>query len=214
MLQTPNNVLTVGAKAHVAATYDEAHGVTIWVNGVSKANAAITGTWNQTFHENVTFAAEVLDWPGGTPTAGVFSPDMWIDSFRVSNVNRYNSAFTAPATKFASGANTLMLLNFDREFDKNVITRGYTNAQPAYLAARAVGNYASGGYVERLRMNRLEFILQSSYGPMLARSVLGSISDCQWISGARGAGPLYWDYSFENSFRDNYVQSGATSPWG
>ena len=39
--------------------------------------------------------------------------DGWLDSYRISDVARYTSAFTAPTTEFENDADTVLLLNFN-----------------------------------------------------------------------------------------------------
>lgn len=98
-VQYTNLQLQAGQWYHVAATYNSGS-ARVFVNGAASATANV-GTLTQG-------PAIVL---GGLSGYSFF--DGTIDELRISNVVRYNGAFTAPTAPFTADGNTLLLWSLD-----------------------------------------------------------------------------------------------------
>lgn len=107
---------------HFAFDYD---GTTlrVYVDGVVRASAAVTGTLKQHPAEEVNLGA----WHTIQPFSSLYGTSLLgtYDGIRISNVARYAGAFVVPTAKFTSDANTLVLMNFDLQIGP--MTRAYTN---------------------------------------------------------------------------------------
>lgn len=170
-----------GGIDHVAVTYDGA-ALTLWVNGVSAATAAVVQQYLYIQPwEDFWLGAETQNFPAGAVFASMI--DGAIDSIRFSKVSRYSGTFTPTYTKFltqpagptpqsgySSDANTLALLNFDQQF--NNLTGVYTA-------------YGSGiGYVPWHGSNWFTQTPQSISGLTIDGG--GAIGSCLMMQGIQG----------------------------
>lgn len=114
-LTSPAGCVPLNTATHVALTYD---GTTLrlFCGGVLQNSVAATGTVTQALEESVYVGLDNRGWPqgGGFTTAA----DAGVDSLRLSDTARFTGAFAAPTAKFAYDANTLVLCNFDQQFDQ------------------------------------------------------------------------------------------------
>jgi hypothetical protein len=120
-----------GGQYHLALTFDGAN-ARFFVNGVLAATQAAVGTLTQAINEDVTLGPTIDRWPDGAILNG--AAPVSVDSVRVSQTARYVAGFSAPTAKFVSDANTLMLLNFDSQYD--MFTVGNTKTGNAHLFTR------------------------------------------------------------------------------
>jgi hypothetical protein len=112
--------LSTAVTHHVALTYD---GTTarLFLDGALADAAATTGSLAQGSHEDVTLGPMTAGFDATVTNPAVAGV---IDSVRLSSTARYSGAFTAPTSKLASDASTLIVVNFD---------------QVAYGATQAIG---------------------------------------------------------------------------
>lgn len=116
---TGNTIVDDGIWHHIAVTRQASTGgVWLYVDGVldgSDPSSASTGDISYRngrmsgFPDDPTlvFGAEKHDYPGSLYYKG------HLDEFRISNIIRYNSNFSVPATPFMPDANTKALFHFD-----------------------------------------------------------------------------------------------------
>ena len=99
---TTGNVLT--------ATNTWYHIAVVRISGTTRiyVDGALAGTDTG---DSYTLAATADSRIGGL--AGAFSPDGYIDEFRISDTARYTGGFSKPKVPFGNDANTLMLLHMD-----------------------------------------------------------------------------------------------------
>ena len=145
---------SLGATHHMALTYDGST-ARLFIDGSLQASAGATGGLVQKFHENwqIGYGA-VSQWPVGNtdtfPTKGS------IDSIRISNVARYTSGFTPPASKLTADGNTLALQNWDGIFDMFALGSG-TNG-PCYMVYhRPTGGAETSAGLANVEIKELSF---------------------------------------------------------
>lgn len=144
-VNSAGGALTAATTYHIAMTYDGANlRLYAAIPGASStvlATTAATGTVVQDVSEDVMLGVETRYTPEGydgvNPSFG--STGGTIDSIRISNSARYTGTITAPSAKFTSDANTLLLMNFDKQVGP--MTRAYTKNGDAYLTLRAASGY-------------------------------------------------------------------------
>lgn len=120
-----------GVTHHLALTYNGSI-LTLWLDGVSIATAAASGTLTVPPYESFMIADT---WPqvypgmqGSNPTAPAY-----YDSLRISNTARYTTGFTKPTAKFTGDANTVLLLNYP--------TNSPTGTMEAFVGTSATPGY-------------------------------------------------------------------------
>lgn len=175
-IYTPNNAVIPGTVAHIAFTYD---GTTmrLFINGVMKASAVVGGTITQRMSEDFTIGSKVNGFPEST-----FDNPMakgWIDSLRISSNARYTTNFTAPTSKHASDGNTLLLLNFDNNYDQFTVASTIYGAMHLFLRRFGGGI----GQVGNVHLSDLSFI---GSGPEFIYMISSMIDNVQVTSNRRG----------------------------
>lgn len=141
------------ANHHLALDYDGSK-IRLFLDGVMEDSEAVTGTVTQQDWEHVELGYHHSYWPelGGYG----YPASAYVDAVRLSKVSRYgsDSSFTPPATKWGTlDANTMLVLNFDEQFDAFTVGRtGLTPATPnVYLfLRRSAYSYAFDVRLERL----------------------------------------------------------------
>lgn len=93
--------MSTGVWYHIAAVI-ASNTITIYLDGVSKGSAAISGTPQFSAGTGL-----VIGWGAS------WSYNGWVDEVRVSNSARYTANFTPSTTPFQNDANTLLLLHMD-----------------------------------------------------------------------------------------------------
>lgn len=175
-VQAPANTLVQGNVYHIALTYD---GITVrlFVNGVMKGSQAATGTINQKAAEDFVVGPKVLAFMESN--FGNYMAKGWVDSIRVSATARYTANFGAPTAKFASDGNTMLLLNFDNNYDQFTIAQTMYGAQ--YLFLRRFGG--GMGQVGNLHLSDLSFV---GTGPEFIYVISSMIDNVQVTASRRG----------------------------
>lgn len=123
--------MSLSTPHHVALDYD---GTTIrlFLDGLLEDSEAATGTVTMALHESIGIGSVPPFFPEmGKSTYGAPAA---LDAIRLSSVSRYTAPFSKPTTKWTLDANTLIVLNFDEQFDNFTVAR--TNYGDAYLMMR------------------------------------------------------------------------------
>ena len=182
---------------HFAVSYDGAT-MNCYLNGTRFATASFTGNITQKDNEQMVVPGRVQRWPdGGNDFAGAAGS---VDSIRISNTARYTGAsFTAPTAKFTADANTLLVVNFDSQYDV------FTEAQDTNGAHRIPLMYRSewtGGGIVRSALRNIAFHgAAHGFGPMIYKDPR-SIHSNVIVAGGQG-GMLFSNNCFESSL-DSY----------
>lgn len=104
ILSTSNNTLPMNTWTHIALVFTGSAHV-LYVNGISKASSASTKTlFPSVFNQFVI---------GTTNSVNSNFWDGYIDDLRISNVARYLTTFTPPASAFTRDIFTILLNNFN-----------------------------------------------------------------------------------------------------
>ncbi|MGZ4816068.1 MAG: glycosyl hydrolase family 28-related protein [Terriglobales bacterium] len=176
ILQTPSNTISTGNVYHIALTYDGST-VRLFVNGALKASQAATGTVTQKMAEDFVIGPKVN---GFMETTFVnLMTKGWVDSVRISATARYTSAFTAPTTKATYDGNTLLLLNFDNNYDEFTVATTMYGQQHLFLRRFGGGM----GQVGNFHMADLSFI---GSGPEFIYMISSMIDNVQVTAARRG----------------------------
>lgn len=149
---------------HVAMTYDGTT-VRLFKNGVLDGSVAASGAVQQKATEIFSIGPLVTQFPesGITYHAAACA----IDSIRASNVARYIAPFTAPTAKFVTDANTLILLNFNVQYD--IFTIAQSSLGDNYLLYRSFPY--NGVNANIFTITGLSFYLgENANGPLLYRA--------------------------------------------
>lgn len=190
-LVSGNNTLNAGVVHHVALAYDGSN-VRIFTDGVLQDTEAATGTITQAACEDFTTTPPLL-WP----ESGAFLAAMpyTMDSLRISSTARYTATFTNPTAKFATDANTLLLLNFDG-YDAGMFT-GQTGASGSvYLVHRDSGLsvFQNNMRVEHIRLSNGS----GGYG-LFAHST--PFSHYSHVGGNGRVGLMFYGQNFLSTYR-------------
>jgi hypothetical protein len=199
-------LFTANATHHVALSYN---GTTVYLflDGVEVGSASGSGTlvW-PTF--------EVWTDAGGTYTPPAFWPDgdgapefatngAFHDSIRISNSARYTSGFTKPTAKFASDANTLLLLNYPSNApDETQLGVSGSSSQPIYFAVRGNNSTAQ---VPSVTLENLDVCPTGSDG-IFATWAPASLFDHIRCGAAHAYGINWYENDFESRVNDAFIQ--------
>jgi hypothetical protein len=202
------NLFTPNTTHHVALSYNGST-VYLFLDGALVGSSAGSGTL-------VWPAFETWSYAGGAFTPTTFWPDQdgspefntygaFGDSIRVSNVARYTSSFTKPTAKFASDANTLLLLNFPTNApDETQVGVWGSSSAPIYFAVR--GNNASA-QTPSVTLENLEVCPTGSDG-IFATWAPASLYDHIRCSAAAAYGINWYENDFESRANDIFIQGG------
>jgi hypothetical protein len=191
-----------GTTYHVAMTYD-GRMLRLFVDGRLEASAAAGGTLVQRAWEDVVVGPLVYQWPEGT--IAHFAADADVDSLRVSNVARYTTTFARPTAKLAADASTLMLLNFDEQYD--VFTVGRTKDGPAHLMYRDTSAANVGG-AYGMQIRRLLLAGGPHPGAILTYCNNAQVENLRVTSSTFGV--LMWQNCFLSKWTRPFIQIGGT----
>lgn len=123
--------MSVGVQYHIALTYDGAN-IRLFLNGVIQATQAVVGTITQKYYEDLCIGVVNTNY---SEAGRIMNPaSAYIDGVRFSNVARYTAGFTPPTAKWTLDGNTLVILNFDEQFD--IFTVARTSYGDAYVVLR------------------------------------------------------------------------------
>ncbi len=141
------SVLVPGMVHHLALTYDGA-AISLFVNGQQAAcqvlingelqnqprqtSVPATGPLRQLPAEDVTLGIAINNWPDGDPLFMIWEGAL--DSVRISKVARYTADFPQPSAKWQIDADTLILLNFEEQYD--IFTQAATSTGPGWFPLR------------------------------------------------------------------------------
>ncbi|HLH05685.1 MAG TPA: glycosyl hydrolase family 28-related protein [Terriglobales bacterium] len=153
---TAANAVQAGTTYHIAFTYDGTM-LRLFLNGALQGSTTATGAIKQLACEDFLLGPT----PGGWLESSFNNPmtNGWVDSIRISSTARYTADFTAPSTKATFDSNTMLLLNFDNNFDQ--FTTATTPDGAAYLFLRRPGG--SYGQVNFLDFRDLNLIGTGPY---------------------------------------------------
>lgn len=148
-----------------------------------------SGTVSQSKYETMAVGGTRQNWPHGDylqePITGL------MDSIRLSDVARHTGTYTAPSTKFASDASTLVLENFDNE--TSFFSKVSTSAGTGYLNKYGSGaNQTRGGEVSHLEITSI------GSGFLLNGVIQGSFHDLTIRQG------VYGIHSINDTFIDRF----------
>ena len=175
-LQSPANVVMSGTVTHIALTYDGST-IRLFVNGVLKASQAATGTITQKVAEDFVIGPKVN---GFMETTFVnFMTKGWVDSVRISATARYTSNFTAPTAKATNDGNTLLLLNFDNNYDEFTVANTMYGQQHLFIHRFGGGM----GQVGNFQLADMAFI---GTGPEFIYMISSAIDNVQVTASRRG----------------------------
>lgn len=191
-----------GTTYHVAMTYD-GRMLRLFVNGRLEASTAASGTIVQRVWEDVVVGPLIHQWPEGS--IAHFAANALVDSLRISNVARYTAGFATPTTKFASDGNTLMLLNFDEQYD--VFTVGRTKDGPAHLMYRDTSPANIGGAYS-MELRSLLLAGGAHPGAILTYCNNARVENLRVTSTTFGV--LMWQNCFLSKWTRPFVQIGGT----
>jgi len=176
LLQTSANTFAPGNVYHLALTYDGSM-IRLFVNGVMKASQAATGTITQKMYEDFLIGPKAN---GFMETTFInYMTKGWVDSVRISSNARYTANFTAPTAKLGNDGNTMMLLNFDNNWDQ--FTDAMTMYGTQHLFLRRFGG--GQGQVGNFHLSDLSFI---GTGPEFIYVVSSMIDNVQITASRRG----------------------------
>ena len=189
-LKTTTGFYTIGAPATHAVAYNtqthfalEYDGTTFtaYVAGTSIGSMAVTGTVVRKYFEPNLLGANYLQWPEGEDPINF--PPGTMDSFRISNIQRYSSNFTPPTAKYTTDANTLILFNFNTTDVANNMLQGQTTGTPAYFPVQVIADdYASS---QRWAFKNLSVF--NTYGiPIYYFAAIGGSIQSSCITGYKG----------------------------
>lgn len=200
-LTTPDNSLPLNQTSHIEFSYD---GTTarLFIRGVLKASAAITGTIKQAPHEEVVI---------GGSSALAFSrlntgatTDGTIDSIRISSIARHVANFTPPIAKLTADANNLLLINFDN-FYRGMLVGIAGTGTPAYIPFRDCG-ICNNALLSSVELHDMQIM----GGLYVTSTVLGSWHDLH-SEGAR-IGMWFYDNDFLEMMRNIKINpTGGTA---
>jgi hypothetical protein len=176
ILQTPANTVSNGNVYHIALTYDGST-IRLFVNGVLKASQAATGTITQKMAEDFVIGPKINGFMESTFMN--YMTKGWVDSIRISVTARYTSGFTAPTAKATYDGNTLLLLNFDNNYDQFTVATTMYGQQHLFLRRFGGGM----GQVGNFQMSDLSFI---GTGPEFIYTVSSTIDNVQVTASRRG----------------------------
>jgi hypothetical protein len=153
--------------------------------------------------EDVVVGPRVHQWPEGS--IAHFAADALVDSLRVSSVARYTAPFASPTAKLAADGSTLMLLNFDEQYD--VFTVGRTKDGPAHLMYRDTSAANIGG-AYGLQLGRLHLAGGTHPGAILTYCNNSQVDNLRVTSTTFGV--LMWQNCFLSKWTRPFVQIGGT----
>jgi hypothetical protein len=194
---TPAN----GRLYHVALSWD---GTTarLFVNGIQEGAQALHGALLQRPWEDVILGPRIARWPEAT--YGPITATILVDSVRISDAPRYTSRFAAPAAKFSNDRHTLMLLNFDNQYD--AFTVGNTKDGDAHLFLRD-GNPANIGPNADLVIRDLQLVGGNHPGAFMTYAVKSRLEYVRVLSDVYGI--FCWNNCFESRWIRPHVQVGG-----
>ena len=175
-ITTPNNAVQKGTIYHLALTYDGSK-IRLFINGTLQASASASGSIKQLACEDFLIGPLANGWMESTFNNAMTNG--WIDSIRISSTARYTTNFTNPTAKAAFDSNTMLLLNFDNNFDQ--FTTATTSDGPAYLFLRRIG----GGYgqVADLQLRDLSLIGTGPYAIYMINSRFENLTSTTYWRG-------------------------------
>ncbi len=173
---TPNNTVQKGTTYHVALTYDGS-AIRLFLNGTLKASTSATGAIYQLACEDFLLGPLANGWLEASFNNAMTNG--WVDSIRISSIARYTTNFTAPTAKETYDSNTMLLLNFDNNFDQ--FTAATTSDGPAYLFLRRLGN--SYGQVSFLEFRDLSLIGTGPYAIYMVNSRFENVATTAYWRG-------------------------------
>jgi hypothetical protein len=173
---SPNNGVQKGSTYHIALTYDGST-IRLFINGSLQASAAASGPIKQLACEDFLVGPLAGGWMESNFNNAMTTG--WVDSIRISSTARYTANFTAPTAKAAFDSNTMLLLNFDNNFDQ--FTTATTSDGPAYLFLRRLG----GGYgqVANLQLRDLSLIGTGPYAIYMVNSRFENVTSTTYWRG-------------------------------
>ena len=196
----------IGRLYHVALSWD---GTTarLFVNGIQEGAQAMRGALLQRPWEDVVLGPRIARWPEAT--FGPITATILVDSVRISDTPRYTSSFAAPSAKFSNDRHTLMLLNFDNQYD--AFTVGNTKDGDAHLFLRD-GNPANIGPNADLVIRDLQLVGGNHPGAFLTYAVKSRLEYVRVLSDVYGI--FCWNNCFESRWIRPHVQMGITGRFG
>ena len=196
----------IGRLYHVALSWD---GTTarLFINGLQEAAQPLRGALLQRPWEDVVLGPRIARWPEAT--FGPIMATVLVDSVRISDTARYTSTFAAPSAKFSNDRHTLMLLNFDNQYD--AFTIGNTKDGDAHLFLRD-GNPANIGPNADLVIRDLQLVGGNHPGAFLTYAVKSRLEYVRVLSDVYGI--FCWNNCFESRWIRPHVQMGITGRFG
>lgn len=194
---TPAN----GRLYHVAVTWDGAM-ARLFVNGISEGAQALRGTMLQRPWEDVVLGPKIARWPEAT--FGSITAEILVDSVRLSDAARYTSSFSPPSRKFPNDRHTLMLLNFDDQYD--AFTVGKTKDGDAHLFLRDT-NPANIGPNADIVIRDLQLVGGNHPGAILTYAIKSRLEYVRVMSNVYGI--FCWNNCFESRWIRPHVQVGG-----